>query len=74
MIKFKMIDKNDKLLIGLGLTDKNIELLKNGMPISIDGENLDIDMDIFIFFGKDEQTIIDQLSNVGLINSLTRIT
>lgn len=64
MIKFKVDAKNNRKLIGLGITEENVKGLKEGKPIFINGEEVDIPgIDIMVFYGKDEKAIQDSLQN-----------
>ena len=56
MIKFTAgIDENRKM-IGLGLSHKNLEKLKEGKPIQIDGKVLGFpDIEILLFAGETEE-------------------
>lgn len=72
MIKFISGSKSGgSKLFGIGLTDRNMELLKEGRPISFsmkeilyeDCKVLTEEDEVFIFHGKDEQTILDELKN-----------
>lgn len=64
MIKFTAWPKKDKLLIGFGLSEKNIELLKEGYPISIKLSDLKIGLngEIVIFYGKTEAIMAKELA------------
>lgn len=55
MIKVKGFnEKLERWFIGFGLSEKNIALLKQGMPIFVEGKKLETDTDFFIFYGKSE--------------------
>jgi hypothetical protein len=50
------------VLIGLGLSHKNLELLKSGKPIKFDGEAVGLkDVDVLIFAGETEETMQEDL-------------
>lgn len=68
MIKFKANN-----LIGFGLSAKNLEKLKEKKPIKINGKEIGIESDILIFFGETEQTMYDELVEMGLITKETEI-
>lgn len=56
MIKFKANEKgNKKVVIGLGITQENVNKLKQGMPILVRGDSLEIPCDILIFYGENEK-------------------
>ena len=57
MVKFTAQGKTGPLL-GLGLTRRNLELLKQGRPIVIDLASMGLPPgEIFIFYGKTEQAL-----------------
>lgn len=63
MIKFSATDKDGKKLLGLGLVEGNLNRLKEGKPIKIDGETVGLDnLDILIFYGKTEESLAKQLA------------
>ena len=67
MIKFNATNqKTGRTLFGFGLVERNLDLLKAGKPISIDGTQHDIPIDIFIFYGKDEEAILEELKRGGI--------
>jgi hypothetical protein len=62
MIKFKTFNvKTQRPFIGFGLSDKNIELLKENKPIVINGKDMDSDVDFMIFWGKTEEEMYEDL-------------
>lgn len=71
MIKFKA-SKDDKELIGFGLSEENVRKLKDGMPIHIDDSDLS-DQEILIFYGKTEKDMMDSIYRMGIIGSDTKI-
>jgi hypothetical protein len=46
-------------LIGLGLEEKNIEKLRENMPIHIKGEDMGIVFDIIIYYGKGLEDLME---------------
>lgn len=69
MIKFKTNKGGNGVpLIGLGLTARNIELLKERKPIFVRGSELGINFDIFIFSEPTEQIILNELHKRGFIS------
>lgn len=67
MIKFVSTMMNGKSLVGLGLSDKNLELLKKGMPISFEGTSLGFRQTNFlIFHGESEAVMLSQLKKAGV--------
>jgi hypothetical protein len=61
MVKFTFQGKNGPVL-GLGLSEENIRRLKDGQPILIEGAPVKLNHDIFIMYGKTEQSIAIALS------------
>ena len=62
MIKFKTSNKNgERQLIGLGLSDGNIKLLRQHKPILINGQELGLDQDIVILWAKTEMELLNQV-------------
>lgn len=53
MVKF-LIQSDGKKIIGLGLSATNMSLLKNNKPIFINGNDMHLNIDIFIFYGENE--------------------
>lgn len=49
----------------LGLSDMNIEKLRQHLPIAIFKEELSIEHDILIFWGTDEQSMVQRLEAEG---------
>lgn len=46
-------------IIGLGLEEKNLEKLRDDMPIHIKGEDLGIAFDIVIYYGKGMEDLME---------------
>lgn len=61
-------------LIGLCLTEINIQKLKAGKSIYITGEELGLEQDIFLAYGDTEETIMGQFNEAGFITDKTKIT
>jgi hypothetical protein len=58
--------------IVIGLSERNLELLKQGKPIK--KECLGVMPDLIIVYGKTEQVIYDMLTQAGMIDmSLTEL-
>lgn len=59
MLKFRLERKDGRgSLVGLGLTKRNLELLREGKPITIPGEQLGLPrFDFVIVYGEDEAAI-----------------
>jgi hypothetical protein len=66
MIRFKLRTKRGEL-VGLGLTAKNLELLREGKPIHFDGVTCGVPgYEFAIMYGETEQAIVDQLRSSGV--------
>jgi hypothetical protein len=65
MIKFK-IDDTNKQMVGLGLSYKNLEKLKDGKPMHIKISELGFDsrLEIFIFAGETEKSMALDLHDI----------
>lgn len=68
MVKFRargtmdVATGKDKKVIGLGLSAKNVELLKEGKPIVVKGEEIGLPrVEIFIFYGETEESMKEDL-------------
>ena len=67
MIKFTgSDDSGSNKTLFLGLTDRNLELLRAGRPVKIMGAEVGVSHTIMIFHGADEQSIIDMLQRNGV--------
>lgn len=63
MIKAVANGANGRKIVLLGITDKNIEKMREGKPIQIHGEEMTLDkIDIWIITGKDEAHLQEMLS------------
>ncbi len=60
MIVFAGVKNSDRRFIGLGLTESNIELLREGKPIEVDSERVvdDLQLDIVVVLGNDEESVM----------------
>lgn len=65
MIK-AILNTNGKKTALFGLSDINVEKLKNNEPIFIDGEKLNMNMDVIIMHGQTEGDVYRQLKKAGL--------
>lgn len=73
MIKFSAT-KDGKSFFGFGITDGNIEKLKEGKPIVIDMSSIGMgDGQMMIFYGPTEQDIIEELQALELISNRTEV-
>lgn len=75
MIKFTAHGQNGRTTIGLGLSELNIQKLKEGMPINIFLFDIipNLKEEIVIFYGATEQTMKEELERLGLITEKTNI-
>lgn len=72
MIKMMATGKDGRKIVLLGITDGNIQRLREGKPIHIHGEEMGLGpMEIWIITGKDEATLTEQLA--PLIGPETRV-
>lgn len=76
MIKF-LAELEGRPCLGIGLSDFNIEKLKQGHPIHLNAESLDLPelkvKDIIILWGVTEQAMYQELIGRGLIDKETVI-
>lgn len=64
MIKFKAYNHNKKTeFYGFGLSEINIQKLKEKKPIYIDGDKIDSLYDYLIFYGKTEDEMLDMFKD-----------
>ncbi len=72
MIKFTG-SRDGRLFIGFGLSQGNIDRLKEGKPIVVNLEelNLPYHADILILYGETEQSLTDELNSYGVITPET---
>lgn len=62
MIKF-MSTKGETILVGLGISEGNVERLKQGKPIVVKLKELGAkeDIEVMIFYGKTEEDMAETL-------------
>lgn len=74
MIKFTSSGQDGRTLVGLGLSAGNIQRLKEGKPIHVHFEelNLPYKIDLMIMYGETEQELTKELR--PFINSRTVIS
>lgn len=65
MIKFTGTGPKGRMLF-LGLSDKNLQLLREGRPIKVIGAEVGVDHDVVIFHGRTEQEMVDSLQRNGV--------
>lgn len=74
MIKFVGEDDNTgRKIFGFGLSALNIQLLREGLPISINGEEMGLPGEVLIFYGRTEEIMFRELKKVGLVHPLLDI-
>jgi len=67
MIKFTAKTGDGRDLIMIGLSELNIEKLKQGMPIAIEGKDLGMPtLMVSIFYGKTEKDMYNELKAAGI--------
>ena len=63
MMRFRALAGNGRTIIGLGLSDRNLELLRKDQTIIIQGETVDLpDVEIIIFWGRTEYEMTEALA------------
>jgi len=66
MVKFTM-QKDGKLILGLGISNKNVKLLKKDRPILVDFKEINLMEKIdkvLLFYGDTEEDIFEQLKDM----------
>ncbi len=66
MIKFTATGNDGRKHLFLGLSFKNLELLRQDKPIKIIAEEVGISHDVMIFAGETEQAMVDMLIAGGI--------
>lgn len=61
MIKFKVTGERGEIHLGFGITERNVELLKQGKPISIDLNEMGINASVMIMYGETEADLLKTL-------------
>lgn len=68
MIKFQAKRKNGITVFGFGLSDGNIERLKQGKPIYFALDELGLEShEVIILYGKTEEAITQELRKNGML-------
>lgn len=63
-----MIKAGGPNVVLLGLSERNVELLKLGKPIQFDGKEIGIPgKKVFIMYGETEEDILDELRRAGIM-------
>lgn len=73
MIKFTVDGEGGRTLVGLGMSEGNVERLKAGMPIFVNLAALGLPpIDIYIFYGETEHDLADMVKpNLGPESKVT---
>jgi len=61
MIKAIMKNKDSDNILLLGISEENVNRLKEGKPIHIKGDELGIDNDVLIVYGETEEDLYKDL-------------
>lgn len=61
MIKLLAQGKNGKPVVIFGFSELNVQKLKEGLPISFDGDELGIPAQFVIMYGDTEESMVKQL-------------
>ena len=72
MIKFKGT-RDGKPLYGFGLSEGNLQKLRQDMPIVVELEQLGLTGSLVIFYGKTESEIYKMMKDGGLIGPDTKM-
>lgn len=74
MVKFTAVDGKGKTIVFLGLSQANLDALPHDLPIVVELAGLGLPpMDIVIFAGKDEGSMMEDLIRVGAIREETKL-
>ena len=61
MIKWTGTDEQGREVVGLGLEERNLQLLRAGRPIHVKGAQIGIPFDIFIHYAKSKHELTRDL-------------
>ena len=61
MIKMTGQSKDGRTLVTLGLSEGNLKRLREGKPIHIFGAEMDLPVDICIFWGETEEKLVEMV-------------
>jgi len=62
MIKFTGDSEDGKRkVLGIGLSDGNLRLLREGKPIMIWGEEMRLPFDVLVFWGKTDEALAESV-------------
>lgn len=74
MIKLALIKSDGRKLLGFGITEQNVILLKDGKPIYTSLDELTIpDTDIVIFYATTEDKMVEFFKKAGFIKDESEI-
>jgi hypothetical protein len=59
--------------VGIGLTVENVAKLRRGYPVIVKGHEIGLDFDILIHYGLNEQTMLKDLQEAGMVTEQTTI-
>jgi uncharacterized protein YciU (UPF0263 family) len=67
MLKFIAYKENGRLVIGFGMTAGNIKRLKEGKPIIVKMEEMNLSpADLIIFYGETPEKLLEKFNQAGL--------
>jgi hypothetical protein len=61
MIKFTGSSDDGRVLVGLGLSEGNLQMMRKGNPIHIFGAEMNSPVDIIIFWGATDQALAEAM-------------
>jgi hypothetical protein len=68
MIKFTIPKSNGSTVLGFGITEANVEKLKQGQPILVDLSELGLEgYEALIMYGTDQRNIQEQLQDAKML-------
>ncbi len=65
LVGLTVLKGRSKSHIVLGLEEKNLQKLKEGLPILIKGKSLGMPEDIIVYYGADMKALITQFREFG---------
>lgn len=66
MIKFRATSKTGRPVIGIGLSFRNLELLKQQRPIYINGQEIGVACDVIVLAGETEGALVAEFREHGV--------
>ena len=67
MITFSGKNNRGRPLLGFGLSEKNLEKLREGLPIHLHADEMGFAGDVLIFYGKTEDDLAKQMIEGGFV-------